>query len=61
MTSVLSAKHFHDEAAAYKFLEERVWPNGPACPHCGGFDRISKMAGESTRIGTYKCYQLKKF
>src|SRR5207247_4247571 len=24
---------------------------------CGGFERISKMGGKSTRIGTYKCYQ----
>jgi transposase-like protein len=60
MTSVLSAKHFHDEAAAYKFLEARVWPKGPVCPHCGGVDRISKMKGASTRIGTYKCYQCRK-
>lgn len=57
MTSVLSAKHFHDEATAYKFLEERVWPNGPVCPHCGGVERISKMHGQSTRIGVHKCYQ----
>jgi transposase-like protein len=58
--SVLSAKHFHDEAAAYEWVEARVWPNGPVCPHCGGFDRISKMGGKSTRIGTYKCYQCRK-
>lgn len=57
MTSVLSAPHFHDEAAAYEFLEARVWPNGPICPHCGGVERISKMEGKSTRIGSYKCYQ----
>jgi transposase-like protein len=57
MKSVLSDKHFHDEASAYKFLEARVWPNGPVCPHCGGVERISKMRGKSTRIGTYKCYQ----
>jgi len=57
MTSVLSAKHFHDETAAYEFLEGRVWPNGPVCPHCGGVDRVSKMQGQSTRIGAYKCYQ----
>jgi transposase-like protein len=60
MTSILSAKHFHDEAAAYEFLEARVWPKGPVCPHCGGFDRISKMTGKSTRLGTYKCYQCRK-
>jgi transposase-like protein len=57
MTSILSAKHFHDEAAAYEFLEARVWPNGPVCPKCGGVERISKMEGKSTRIGSYKCYQ----
>ncbi len=60
MTAVLSAKHFHDEAAAYAFVEARVWPNGPVCPHCGGVERISKMDGKSTRIGAYKCYQCRK-
>lgn len=58
--SILSAKPFHDEAAAYKWVEARVWPNGPVCPHCGGVERISKMKGKSTRIGTYKCYQCRK-
>jgi transposase-like protein len=58
--SVLSDRHFHDEAAAYKFVEARIWPNGPVCPHCGGVERISKMEGKSTRIGTYKCYQCRK-
>jgi transposase-like protein len=57
MASVLSAPHFHDEQAAYDFLESRVWPNGPVCPKCGGIERISKMQGKSTRIGSYKCYQ----
>src|SRR5256885_6810708 len=57
MKFVLSARHFHDEASAYRFLEERVWPNGPVCPHCGGVERISKMEGKSTRVGVYKCYQ----
>ena len=57
MASVLSAPHFHDEKAAYKFLEKRVWPEGPVCPHCGGVERISAIKGTSTRIGSYKCYQ----
>ena len=60
MSSVPSDKHFHDEAAAYEFVEARVWPNGPVCPHCGGVERIGKMGGKSTRIGTYKCYQCRK-
>src|SRR5690606_4021791 len=60
MASALSAKHFHDEQAAYDYIEARIWPEGPTCPHCGGFDRISKMGGKSTRIGLYKCYQCRK-
>ncbi len=60
MTSVLSSEHLHDEAAAYAWVEARVWPDGPICPHCGGIERISKMGGKSTRIGTYKCYGCRK-
>ncbi len=33
--SILTAPHFHDEAAAIAKLESIVWPNGPVCPHCG--------------------------
>lgn len=58
--SVLSDRHFHDEAAAYKFVEARIWPNGAVCPHCGGTDRNKLMGGKSTRIGTYKCYDCRK-
>ena len=58
--AVLDAKHFHDENAAYAYLETRIWPNGPVCPHCGGVDRIGKLKGKSTRIGVYKCYQCRK-
>lgn len=60
MSSVLSDKHFHNEAEAYKWVETRVWPQGPTCPHCGGVERISKMQGKSTRMGVYKCYQCRK-
>jgi transposase-like protein len=59
-TSVLSEKHFHDEEAAYRFLESRVWPEGPVCPHCGEGERLSKMRGKSTRVGLYKCYACRK-
>ena len=58
--SVLSSPHFHDEKAAYAYVEARIWPEGPVCPHCGGVDRIGLMGGKSTRIGTYKCYQCRK-
>ena len=60
MASILSNKHFHDEKAAYAFVEARVWPEGPVCSHCGSVERISKMGGKSTRIGTYKCYACRK-
>lgn len=60
MKSTISDKCFHNEALAYEFVEKLLWPEGPICPHCGGVDRISKMQGKSTRIGTYKCYQCRK-
>lgn len=60
MKSVISDARFHDEAAAYAFVEAKLWANGPICPHCGGFDRIGKLEGESTRIGVHKCYQCRK-
>lgn len=58
--SILSQPYFHNEAAAYEFVETRLWPNGPVCPHCGGVERIGRMGGKSTRIGTYKCYDCRK-
>jgi transposase-like protein len=60
MVSALSAPHFHDEQAAFDYVEARVWPEGTVCPHCGGFERIGKMGGKSTRVGLYKCYQCRK-
>jgi transposase-like protein len=58
--SILSRPEFHNEEAAYAYVEARIWANGPVCPHCGGVERISKMSGKSTRIGAYKCYQCRK-
>lgn len=60
MASVLSSPHFHSEEAAFAYVEARIWPEGPICPHCGGVERIGKLAGKSTRVGTYKCYQCRK-
>lgn len=60
MASALSAPHLHDEDAAFAYVEARVWPEGPVCPHCGGVERIGKMQGQSTRQGLYKCYQCRK-
>ncbi|HEX8412964.1 MAG TPA: IS1595 family transposase, partial [Sphingomicrobium sp.] len=60
MASNLSAPHFHNEDAAFAYVEARIWAEGPTCPHCGGVERISKMQGKSTRKGLYKCYQCRK-
>jgi len=60
MKSVLDQRHFHDEAAAYSFVEKRLWPNGPVCPHCNETKRVGKLVGKSTRRGTYKCYACRK-
>jgi len=58
--SILNASVLQNETSAYAWVEARLWPNGPVCPHCGGVDRISKMQGKSTRIGVYKCYQCRR-
>lgn len=58
--SILSRPEFHDEQAAYDYVEKKLWPNGPVCPKCGENERTTKMQGESTRIGTYKCRACRK-
>ena len=58
--SVLSALHLHDEAAAYAWVEARIWPQGPVCPRCKGNERVGKLKGNSTRIGVHKCYSCRK-
>ncbi|VFU09047.1 IS1595 family transposase [Methylocella tundrae] len=62
MSSSLSDKHFHDERAAYAYVESRVWPTGPVCAHCGNADasRMKLMAGKSTRIGVRQCNECRK-
>lgn len=58
--SVLTQPQYHDEEAAYAFVEARLWPNGPVCPKCGETERIGKLKGTSTRIGVHKCYKCRK-
>ncbi|MBV9993884.1 MAG: IS1595 family transposase [Caulobacteraceae bacterium] len=56
--SVLSQPRFHNEAAAFEYVERLLWPNGPICPHCGGFENIYDLS--KTRIGLRKCGQCRK-
>lgn len=53
-------ERFSNESSARRYLEGIIWPNGARCPHCGGADRIGKLNGASTRLGTYKCYSCRK-
>jgi transposase-like protein len=48
---------FTDETEARKWLEARIWPNGPICPHCGNTDQsaITAMQGKAHRAGLYQC------
>ncbi len=59
-SSILSAPYFHNEESAYAFIEARLWPDGPVCPHCGELKNNGKLKGKSTRIGVYKCYGCRK-
>lgn len=58
--SILNDAHFHDEQAAYAYVEAHVWPNGRVCPHCGTVDNSGALKGQTTRIGLYKCYACRK-
>ncbi len=58
--SILSAPYFHNEEAAYAFVEARIWPHGPVCPKCGVIGGHYKLEGKSTRIGVHKCGSCRK-
>ncbi len=58
--SILSAKYLQDEQAAYKFVEECLWPNGAVCPHCGVIGGHYELKGKTTRVGLWKCKDCRK-
>src|SRR5437660_6601294 len=56
---------FVDEDAARDFLEKKLWPEGPVCPHCGSCDGAYKLEpkpGTKTHVrkGVYKCKGCRK-
>jgi transposase-like protein len=61
--SILSAPHFHDEAAAFARVEKVLWPQGPVCHHCGCMGRISAIAPnpeKRVRYGLKRCGDCKQ-
>jgi transposase-like protein len=47
--SILSRPYFHDEPAAFAFVESIIWANGAVCPHCGCAGRIYPLNGVRTK------------
>ena len=60
--SILSRPYFHDEQAAFDFVEAIIWPHGPVCPHCGCTDKITAIKPnpeKRVRFGLKKCRDCK--
>jgi transposase-like zinc ribbon protein len=47
----LTAPIFTDKSIAREYLEHYRWADGMYCPHCGGVDRLKRLAGETHRPG----------
>lgn len=61
MASNLQNPIFQDEQKAREWLEVRVWPHGPICPHCGATgDDVTKLEGAKHRPGVYQCNQCRE-
>ena len=59
MSSSLTQPHFHNEEAAYAYVEARVWPQVRSARIAAAWSE-SQDAGKTTRIGTYKCTTCRK-
>lgn len=57
MSAVLQSPIFLDETKAREWLQDRVWPHGPTCPHCGNVDqtKVRALKGKAHRPGLYQC------
>jgi transposase-like protein len=55
LPTALSHACYHDDEAARITFESIRWPNGPYCPHCGAFDTVAPLGGESMGPGWYWC------
>jgi transposase-like protein len=55
---------FINEDSARRFIESKVWPNGPVCPHCGCTTvyELTPKGGTKTHVrkGVYKCKECRK-
>lgn len=69
--AILSQSHFHNEEAAFAYVEAKLWPRGPVCPHCGATaEKIGSLNARTKpskknpeglpRHGLRKCYACRK-
>lgn len=72
----INAKQYQNEEDAREYLESKLWPDGPVCPHkdCGAVNDATKLSpqaegkrkGETVkfethaRTGTYRCRTCEK-
>jgi transposase-like protein len=47
------------EDQAREYFEQRRWPNGPGCVHCGSVN-VYRLQGKSTRPGLLECRDCRK-
>src|SRR4051794_22477558 len=60
MESTLNAPQVCNEEAAIAYIEAKLWPDGPVCPHCGTIGEATLLKGKSTRPGLWKCRPCRK-
>jgi transposase-like protein len=60
MQSALNAPQLCNEETAIAYVESRLWPDGPVCPHCGSVNEATKLKGKTTRLGLWKCRACRK-
>jgi transposase-like protein len=51
---------FEDELSALAYFESIVWPHGRVCPRCRVQGRVGRLDGQSTKVGTFKCYACRR-
>lgn len=62
MSGNFSNSIFRSPERARQWLEAKLWPQGPICPHCGTFREATYVQGEkhSHRDGLYMCNACRK-
>lgn len=57
--NILSGKHLNDEKAAYEYLANFRWPEGPRCVHCDS-DRVYTLNVKNVKRVVLKCGACRK-